>query len=160
MFTYFLLLERVYQHYQTTYTELWGDFEDFEKSLINMTIIYDSKILPAPADYIDCSFVCSFVEKSNGCVLFVMEAEICYVGKSAKISSAEEINQASSINSTTLLENDSIFHINIEAFMEQNVGNTKNDTSCTNYGHHPLSESKSTVNITSGNLKRNVLTIL
>ena len=160
MFTYFLLLERVYQHYQTTYTELWGDFEDFEKSLINMTIIYDSKILPAPADYIDCSFVCSFVEKSNGCVLFVMEEEICYVGKSSKNSSAEEINQASSINSTTLLENDSIFHINIEAFMEQNVGNTKNDTSCKNYGHHTLSESKSTVNITSGNLKRNVLTIL
>ena len=83
-----------------------------------MTVIYDSKILPAPADYIDCSFVCSYVEKSNGCVLFLMEEEICYIGKSSQ-NSSEEINQASTINSATLLENDSIFYINMDEIISK-----------------------------------------
>ena len=35
--------------------------------------IYASLELPNPADYLDCSFVCRFVHKSNGCDLFLME---------------------------------------------------------------------------------------
>ena len=55
----------------------------FEQTFYELTYIeeesywkkyfYDSKVLPFPGDYVDCSFLCKYVEKSNGCDVFKYE---------------------------------------------------------------------------------------
>ena len=61
------------QDLENTYLELTfvHDESHWEK------FIYKSSTLPVPADFLDCSFICRNVEKSNGCDLFVMEVKSC-----------------------------------------------------------------------------------
>ena len=36
------------------------------------------------ANEVDCSFICKYGERTNGCDLFFFENEICYLGKSSQ----------------------------------------------------------------------------
>ena len=55
----------------------------FEQTFYELTYIeeesywkkyfYDAKVLPFPGDYVDCSFLCKYVEKSKGCDVFKYE---------------------------------------------------------------------------------------
>ena len=51
---------------------------------------YDSKEMGSKDNYLDCSFVCKNIEKENGCDLFALEGQICYVGKANHITGAIE----------------------------------------------------------------------
>ena len=42
------------------------------------------------ANEVDCSFICKYGEKTNGCDLFFFEDEICYLGKNSQTGAIGE----------------------------------------------------------------------
>ena len=66
--------EKVTQMFEETFYELsYVEDESFWE-----VYFYNFKKLPFPGDFIDCSFICNYVEKANGCGVFWYEVK-CFL---------------------------------------------------------------------------------
>ena len=64
-----IFAEKVIQMFEDSYYELsYVEDESYWKKYF-----YESKKLPFPGDYVDCSFLCKYVEKTRGCDVFKYE---------------------------------------------------------------------------------------